>query len=217
MGGKPKTRILALGGQDLADVLLSRNDGGTKLAKGLKEKAAEQFGDKFAIEIVSEPGATLEALANWKAPDQLPDVVLVSTLSDVAGVGKLDISRLHEDGKGAIRALKGSGAHVLVLNVSTVDPDDSVTNYHGLENDTPALRAHKMALTLIDLSHELGISIIDADRLLAEMGAEKNTESVGRYTPAGSEVVCDEVLRVLADYGFFEERPLVVQAGRGAS
>jgi hypothetical protein len=101
--------------------------------------------------------------------------------------------------------------------VSTVDPEDTVTNYHALEDDTPALRAHKVALTLIDLSHELGISIIDADRLLAEMGGERNVEGVGRYSPEASEVLCDEVLRILADYGFFEERPLVVQAGRGGS
>jgi hypothetical protein len=217
MGGKPKTRILALGGQDVLDVLVSRNDGGTKLTKGLKERAAERFGDKVTIELVSEPGATLEALAGWKAPADLPDVVLVSTLSDVTGQGRMDVSQLHEHGKNAIRALKGSGAHIFVMNISTVDPNDAVTNYFGLENDTAALRAHKVALTLIDLSHELGISIIDSDRLLAEMGAERHVESVGRYSAEASEVLCEEILRVLADYGFFEERPLVVQAGRGGS
>lgn len=217
MGGKPKLQILALGGQELTDVLAARSEGGTKLARGLKEKAAEQFGGKVQVDVASQPGARLGTFADWKAPSESPDVVLVSTLSDVVGPGRLDVSRLHEEGKNAIKALKGSGAHVFVMNVSTVDPNDTVTNYHALEDDTPALRAHKVALTLIDLSHELGVSIIDADRLLAEMGAERNVEGVGRYSPEASEALCDEVLRILADYGFFEERPLVVQAGRGGS
>lgn len=215
MGGRPKLQILALGGQELTDVLAGRSEGGTKLARGLKEKAAEQFGGKVQVDISYQPGTRLGALSGWSAPADSLDVVLVSTLSDVVGPGRLDVSRLHEDGKNAIKSLRGSGAHVLVMNVSTVDPDDTVTNYHDLEDDTPALRAHKIALTLIDLSHELGISIIDADRLLAELGAERNVEGIGRYSPDASEVLCNEVLRVLADYGFFEERPLVVQAGRG--
>ena len=217
MGGQPKLQILAFGDQELTDVLAGRSDGGTKLARGLKEKAAERFGGKVQVDIASQPGTQLGALTDWSATAQTPDVVLVSTLSDVVGPGRLDVSRFHEDGKNAIKSLKGLGAHVLVMNVSTVDPDDAVTNYHALSDDTPALRAHKVALSLIDLSHELGISIIDADRLLAEMGAERNVEQVGRYSPEASEVLCDEVLRVLADYGFFEERPLVVQAGRGGS
>ncbi|HJU81952.1 MAG TPA: hypothetical protein VJ796_09420 [Acidimicrobiia bacterium] len=217
MGGKPILSILAVGGQELIDVLLAKSDGGTKLDKGLPERATDRFGDRFRIEVSNQTGVTLGALADWTPSAEGPDVILISTLPDVIAPGRIDLSALHEDGKAAIRALKGSGGHLVFMNVSTVEPNDFVSSYHGLTNDTPSLRAHKVALTLIDLSYQHGVSIIDADRLLAEMGAERHVEAIGRYSAEASEVICDEVLRVLADYGFFEERPLVVQAGRGGS
>lgn len=215
MGGKPNLVILAIGGQDLTDILANRQDGGSKLDKGLRDRVAERFDGEFKVALRSQPGATMRDLANWVATEA-SDIVLVSTLADVTGIGQIEVSRLHEEGQTAMKALKASGAHVIVFNVSTFDPSDTVTNYHGLEHDTPALRAHKVALTLIDLSAEQGISIVDADRLLAEMGAQRHVESIGRYSSEATEVLCEEVLRVITDYGFFEERPLMVQAGRGA-
>lgn len=216
MGGKPVLRLLALGGPELTDVLQSRADGGGKLDHGLRDRVATRYDGRVDVALTRSEGATFATLAE-RAPliGNDVDVVLISTHSEVEGAGRLDVERLRADGRRVFEAFKEAGAHILVLNTSTVDPRDHVTNYYGHEDDTPSLRAHKVALALIDLSYEQGVSIIDADRLLAELGAETHVESLGRYSAEASEVVCDEVVRVLADYGFFEERPLVVQAGRG--
>jgi len=68
------------------------------------------------------------------------------------------------------------------------------------------------------MSQELGISIIDVDRILGEAG-------VWSYLPSqldaasAQPLIRDETLRVLEDYGNFDERPITVQVGKiqGAS
>jgi hypothetical protein len=104
------------------------------------------------------------------------------------------------------------GAHVLIYNVSTVEPDDHLHNYHG-RHDTWGLRAHKFNLALMELSVLDGISIIDVERLVAERGAGRHVLRAGRYSLEVSEAVRHELLRVLEDIGFFESRPLVMQVG----
>jgi hypothetical protein len=104
-------------------------------------------------------------------------------------------------------------AHVVIFNCSTIDPDDNVHNYHGIE-DTTALRIHRLNLALMELSCQEGISIIDVERLISEMGGERHVLAPCRYSDEAYEAIGQEFLRVLADIGFFENRPLVLQVGQ---
>jgi hypothetical protein len=104
-------------------------------------------------------------------------------------------------------------AHVLIFNCSSIDPDDNVHNYHGRE-DTTALRIHRLNLALMELSCEAGISIIDVERLISEMGGEQHVKAACRYSDEAYEAIGQEFLRVLADIGFFENRPLILQIGQ---
>jgi hypothetical protein len=105
------------------------------------------------------------------------------------------------------------GAHVLVWNCSTIDPHDHIDNFHGRE-DNNELRTHKLNLALMQLSVQEGVSIIDVDRLIAEMGGQEHVRNWCDYSDAAREAIIQEFLRVVEDIGFFENRPLVMQLGR---
>jgi hypothetical protein len=128
--------------------------------------------------------------------------------------GFLSAGQLRENWMRLIRAVKERlDAHVLICNVSTIEPDDQVHNYHG-RKDTWALRAHQVNLALLELSVLEGISLIDTERLVAEHGAYRHVLQAGRYSREVNEAIRTEFLRVLDDVGFFENRPLVMQVGR---
>lgn len=117
-----------------------------------------------------------------------------------------------------IRTLKDRcEAHMIVFNCSSIDPSDHAHNYHDLE-DTFAVRVNRFNLALMELSLLEGISIVDADHLLAELGGERHIVTAGRYSVEANEALCRECARVLGEIGFFEPRPLVMQIGqRGSS
>ncbi|MGI8517438.1 MAG: hypothetical protein ACR2ME_03715 [Acidimicrobiia bacterium] len=215
LGGQPQLRVLAVGGAELIDLVASREDGGTKLTKGLAEKVTDDFDGKYKVELESRAGATAAELVADLAGLQAdpPDVVVLSLLPDVVAAGRLDVETFRAALRALCVSLKEAGSYVLIANVSTVDSADTVTNYFGWSGDSPNLRAHKVASTILDLSNQLGISVIDSDRLLAEIGAHGHVESLGHYSADASAVIRDEIYRILADYGFFEERPLMAQAG----
>ena len=106
------------------------------------------------------------------------------------------------------------GAHVIIYNCSSVDPEDTMSNYHGIKADPVALRIHKLNLALMQLSIREGISIVDVDRLIAELGGEQHVIKAMTYSNTALEIIGKEFLRVVEDIGFFEKRPLVMQAGR---
>lgn len=112
-----------------------------------------------------------------------------------------------------VRTIKARlDAHVLVFNCSTIDPADQVHNYHGLE-DTLAVRVHRFNLALYQISTEEGISIIDVDRLVAELGADRHVVKGLHYSAEAYRAIGQECFRVLEDIGFFEARPLIPQIG----
>jgi len=103
-------------------------------------------------------------------------------------------------------------AHAIVYNCSTVDPADQTYNYHGIGETIP-LRIQRLNRAIIEISVKEGISIIDADRVLAEIGARENVSGVLDYSKRACQALCEETLRVMEDIGFFEKRPLIMQIG----
>jgi len=128
--------------------------------------------------------------------------------------GLVPVEGFRQDFARLVAAIKERlAAHVIVFNCFTFDPDDRVRNYFGVP-DTRALRALKFNLALIDISTEEGISIVDVDRLLAELGGASHATGAFRYSARACESIRDEFFRILQDIGFFERRPLVMQVGR---
>jgi lysophospholipase L1-like esterase len=93
---------------------------------------------------------------------------------------------------------------VLIYNMSPVIPGDMVHCYMGL-GETFATRIKRFNLALTDLSQESGISIIDVETLLARRGIDAVKLDVTHLTAEGYALIAEEVVRVLADYGVFEE------------
>ena len=106
------------------------------------------------------------------------------------------------------------GAHVIVYNASPFDPDDKLYTFRGVD-DTFALRTQRFNLALIRLSLAEGISIVDVERLVAELGASEHVTRPLRYSGQVYTAACGEVMRILEDIGFFERRPITMQVGQG--
>ncbi|WP_335168263.1 hypothetical protein [Nostoc sp.] len=106
-----------------------------------------------------------------------------------------------------------TGAYIICYNCCDFDPSDRTTNYHKI-GETLRLRIQKLNLALLKLSMQEGISIIDVELLLAELGAAQHVTKALDYSLEAYQVICQEFLRVITDVGFFENRPLLKQIGR---
>ena len=91
------------------------------------------------------------------------------------------------------------GAQVIYYNLMTVDPAHPIHNYQLLAPDH-YVRRREFAIALADLSHDLGFSVIDVDRILKEGGVDELIDfahfPADRMRPIGA-----EVYRVLVDMG----------------
>ncbi len=217
--------VLVKANADVADAVLSHSDGGGKLDRGLSDRiAAAHPGVRLKVSHHPSGGfAELRAeLESGTSPmiEQSPDIVILSVADDALrpsgdGFGSEQfVNRIRDDLVAAIELIKQhAGAHVLVAGVSTVDPSDQPSNYHDRSEEPFTLRAHRLNLMLVYVSHDEGVSVIDVDRLLAELGAAAGVEAAARYSKDGCERISDEIVRVLDDYGFFDDRPLLAQVG----
>lgn len=106
-----------------------------------------------------------------------------------------------------------TNAYIICYNCCDFDPSDRTTNYHNI-GETLRLRIQKLNLALLKLSMQEGISIIDVESLLAELGAGQHVIAALNYSPEADRAICQEFLRVIIDVGFFENRPLLKQIGR---
>ncbi|CAD5984350.1 class I SAM-dependent methyltransferase [Planktothrix agardhii] len=104
-------------------------------------------------------------------------------------------------------------AYIICYNCCDFAPSDHTTNYHNI-GETLCLRIQKLNLALLKLSMQKGISIIDVESLLAELGAGQHVIAALNYSPEAYRAICQEFLRVIIDVGFFENRPLLKQIGR---
>lgn len=222
-------RLFLRGNRHLVDAVLSHADGGTRLSSGARERVAESYGGGVEIQVATEPcqGVSSFRQALESGPDRVggspltaafafqPHIVLMSLEPDLVAESPTDAERFREDLHEVIRLVKGElGSHVIVLTASTIDPEEIVSNYHGLDPEPASLRAHRLDLAVMKLSFEEGISLIDADRLLAEIGAREHVHGFLDYSPEACEALCGEFIRVIEDYGFLDDRPLIPQVGR---
>jgi hypothetical protein len=131
------------------------------------------------------------------------------------GVGRIGKAGYQEAFGKVVRVLKKDlDAHVILFGCSSIDLDDLTHNHHDLP-ETLAYRAALFNTEAIRFSFLEGISIVDVDRLVAEIPGENKVPAVFQYSEPVNTAVLGEFFRIVDDIGFFEDRPLLVQAGQG--
>ena len=110
------------------------------------------------------------------------------------------------------RVRETSEAHILLVGASTIGEDLALT-YHDRDDDH-RLRSHRVNTAQIRLSMALGVSVIDVDRVIANVGGAGEVHGPLDYSDTAVTAICEELTYVIGDIGFFEERPLVAQVGQ---
>jgi hypothetical protein len=213
---------------NLGDVFLSSNDGGPFGHASVKDLIAAGFPD-VAFEVTVEPSTGAAGLRRELESGESSligsgaDLVVFSVADEVARLsdpsrGVEDLVReIEADLVAVVELIKAKvGAHVFIANLSTVEPGSAAFNYHGLDEEPYTLRAHRINLIVVDVSHNEGISIIDVDRKIAEVGAENAVVAPSVFNETGCGVIASEVVRIIEEYGFLDERPLLEQVGARA-
>lgn len=135
-------------------------------------------------------------------------------LQNFSPLGQQSAAEYKENLTQLVQALKEkTTAHIMLVGSSTFDPDDQTYSFHGIE-DTLTLRTHRFNLVMMELSVAAGITFIDVDRLLAELGCETHVHKVLTYSDETYQAICEDIVRVITDVGFFEKRPILVQMGQ---
>jgi hypothetical protein len=115
----------------------------------------------------------------------------------------LDVDASMRNFEKIINRIRGrSAAPILVYNVSSVVPGESVHSHLGL-GDILSTRSRRFNLALAELSQRTGISVIDVDAIVARAGADRLKTDAMHLTAEGSRIVAQEVVRVLEDLGCF--------------
>lgn len=206
--------VLVLGTGDIVQIAGSTTEGG-RADPDLVTRIEQHAGYRAAIE--HRPIDRLTALAGSIRSEGAPSEGVVLTSISTAMAEAPDVDDVEawflETAADLVAACREQGAHLVIASGSTFDPTDKTHSYRGID-DTPALIVHRLNLALIQLSVLDGISIIDADRIVAEIGAERGVDSLLSYRPMAVDALCAEIDRILVDYRFFEAGALVPQQGR---
>lgn len=141
------------------------------------------------------------------------DIVVLSILPGLISMketGKFD--NISDDYHDIIMKGKQCNSHILIFNVSSIFPGDLIHNYHVSQNHFSLFTA-KNILAIFHLSLLEGISVIDVDRLVAELGADNHVTGFGTYSATAYNAIGEEFISVMNDISFFENRPLMKQLG----
>jgi hypothetical protein len=185
-------RLLAAGAPDLRDLLLPKPEG-RKLAGGLEDA----LGASTDIEVawLADRGwaGTVEELAgNIQAPEG-PHVVLTSVAAEASDPSAEPADRLAE----LARAAEARGERVVVLNGSTLVPGAD-----GRDGEPLDLRIRRLNLAAMEASHATGLSVLDADRLIAESPLPRKVLGPFDYSPETCEALRSGLISILDELGF---------------
>ena len=159
-----------------------------------------------------ETGYLVDIYENWEY--QLSEVEKQEFQQHFYPTGLLSAEQSQANFRQLFQVLKQRiDAYIICYNCCDFAPSDHTTNYHNI-GETLCLRIQKLNLALLKLSMQKGISIIDVESLLAELGAGQHVIAALNYSPEAYRTICQEFLRVIIDVGFFENRPLLKQIGR---
>lgn len=98
-----------------------------------------------------------------------------------------------------------SDAPVLIYNMSSVVPGETVSRFAGL-GDTLETRIRRFNLMLVALSAATDATVVDVDRLVARRGADRLKRDGFRLTCEGNRLVAENVVDLLGRHESFAER-----------
>jgi hypothetical protein len=141
------------------------------------------------------------------------EVVVLSVRSGLADRedGRVDPRAYIDAVTAAADLVKATDGCLLLVNGSSVVPgprDD--------ERRAVSLDIARLNLAALRLSMATGLSVIDVDRIIAELGGDDHVTGVLEYAAAARAAIAEEAAYVLEDYGFFDDRPVLDQIGQGA-
>jgi len=102
------------------------------------------------------------------------------------------------------RVREYSEAPILVFNVSGVTPGETIHCYQGMAK-VFSQRVRQFNAALVEASAELGFSIVDVERIVAEHGARQVKIDPIHLNALGCRLVAEEVVRILDDHGLLSE------------
>lgn len=214
--------------EHLSDVVLSKSEGGRYLDSGLGDRLAA-LAPTIDFDVRVDRYSGLRGLIDElesESPDLVsspPQIILLSLAAEMERLGvpgrpTAALGEVRADLVDSIRRIKTqTGAHIFVANVSTLDPANPVFTYHGVDVEPWTLRAHRLNLMLIGVSHDEGVSIVDIDRKIADVGGSHSVIATAEYSESGCEAIVEEIVRIVEDYGFLDDRPLMQQVGAASS
>ncbi|MEY2423202.1 MAG: hypothetical protein QOI95_3269 [Acidimicrobiaceae bacterium] len=214
-GDGPRLRLLAFSGPGLDRVLLGEPRDGEH--ENLETLIAAHAGGAGRADVSIVPTPSSDRLAAELARyDDLGDVDVVvlwigSALTEADEIGPDLGDRFFEHVTAAVEVVKSAGSRVLLVTGSTV-----VTGVEPSAARALSLAIARLDLASIRLSIAHGLSLIDVDRTIAELGADAHVEGVLAYSAVASRAIRHELLRVLDEYGFFDDRSLLEQVGQAA-
>jgi hypothetical protein len=215
-------RVVDFGGPELTATL----GDGTALAEAI----AHRDGHAPTVEIRRAPAGPLdEILASWSTWADLldgahvavrsisPDVEagLQATTATECSPGRL--AELGEQFRASFgpfaQAVKAAGITVVAVNGSTVDPHDQVFSYADA-GVSPSLVVHQLDLELIRMSMLEGVSVLDTDRVVSQLGGASHVPHLMAYDEVVAAGVVAELALILEEYGWFDDRPILAQRGQ---
>ncbi len=93
-----------------------------------------------------------------------------------------------------------SNSPILIYNMSSFVPGERIHCHAGLDG-LFSTRVKRFNLALVELSRQMGISVIDVDRVLAEAGCARMMYDSVHLNENGCRAVAGEVVRVLQELG----------------
>lgn len=95
--------------------------------------------------------------------------------------------------------LESCGADLVVFNTSTFVPNEKVYWFREGDPDTISVRAARMNLVVDALVKELDITLVDVDRVAAEIGARRAVIGPARYAPETFDALAEETIAMILD------------------
>ncbi|HWC32180.1 MAG TPA: hypothetical protein VG709_03550 [Actinomycetota bacterium] len=185
-------RLLAVAARDVDDVVAGKAGNGREPDRGIDDAV----GVSVAVELTRLPAggwaATAERVRSFTT--QRPFTLLISVSAELEDPSP--------DPKQALLALAGlvtgeRGGRIVVLNASSVAAAGaSMASGGSLE-----LAIRRLNLVAVEVSHETGISVLDADRVVATASAGPKVGAALDYSPDVLRSLQAALVRILDDLG----------------
>lgn len=189
-------RLAYVGSSDLRDILPANSDGDQGIEPGSGATLSPST-DVQVSQLASHGWSTTLASLRRPARSEVDrfDVLLTSASAELADPSREPRDALIE----LVRfAKERKNAHVVVINCSSLLP---APQEEASEGDPIDLRIRRLNLAIIEASSATGLSVLDADRLVAESRIPNKVGSFG-YPPKMREVLRSSLMAILGELGF---------------